>query len=133
MLVPKYATIFQLEGHGSFASLLALFYSTHFNQMRIPRQSICVIWQQLLRSLMLTVLRYGAEGCTLVKYDENMVQTAELRINSRRIRITWTEHCSDENVVKEHDTPGLLFGLVVRRRLPFFGHTIRDDGYELVT
>ena len=47
---------------------------------------------KLVRSLVWTVLTYGAEGWTLKKADEKRIESAELWIYRRMLRISWTEH-----------------------------------------
>ena len=86
---------------------------------------------KLVRSLVRTVLTYGAEGWTLTKADEKRIQSAELSIYRRMLRVSWTEHRTDDSILMKLGTRQLL-GFVVRRKLSFFGHTTRDGGCELV-
>ena len=69
---------------------------------------------KLVRSLVWTVLTYGAECWTLVKDGEK----------------SWTEHRTEQSIRKTTRQP--LLSIVVLRKLSFFGHTIRDGGCELV-
>ena len=69
---------------------------------------------KLVRSLLCTVLTYGAEGLTLIKADEKRIESAQLWIYRRVLRVRWTEHRTDESI------------------RTYFGHTIRDGGCELV-
>ena len=50
------------------------------------------------------------------------------------LKLEWPrKECSiDESILTELGTTRQLLGFVVRRRLSFFGHTIRDGGCELV-
>ena len=73
-----------------------------------------------------------AEGWTLTKADEKMIQSAELWIYRRMLRVSLTDHRTDESILTEVGTTRQLLGFVVRRKLSFFGHTIRDGGCELV-
>ena len=75
---------------------------------------------------MWTVLTYGAEGWTLKKADEKRVESAEMWIYRRMLRVSWTEHRTDESILLE------LLGFVVRRKQSYFGHTMRDGGCGLV-
>ena len=85
-----------------------------------------------VRSLVWTVLTYGTEGWILTKADEKRIQSAELWIYRRMLRVSWTEHRTDESILTELISTRQLLGFVVRRKLSFFGHTIRDGGCELV-
>ena len=85
---------------------------------------------KLVRSLVWTVLNYGAEGWTLTKADEKRIESAELWIYRRMLRLSWTEQRTDESILTELNSTRQLLGFVVglRRKLSFFGHTIRDRG-----
>ena len=87
---------------------------------------------KLVRSLVWTVLTYGAEGRTLTTAGEKWIHSAELSIYRRILRVTWTAHKTDESILIELCTTRQLLGFVVRRKLSFFGHTIRYGGCELV-
>ena len=55
-------------------------------------------------------------------------------IYRRMLRVSCTEHRTDENILLEFNTTRQLLGFVVglRRKLSYFGHTMRDGGCELV-
>ena len=48
------------------------------------------------------------------------------------LRVSWTEHRTDESILLELNTSRQLLGFVVRRKLSLFGHTLSDGGCELV-
>ena len=50
---------------------------------------------KLVHSLVWTGLTYGAEGWTLKKADEKRIESAELWIYRRMLRVSWTEHRTD--------------------------------------
>ena len=81
---------------------------------------------------MWTVLTYGAECWALKKADEKRIESAEMCIYRRILRVSWTEHRIDESILIELITNTQLLGFVVRSKLPYFGHTMRDGGCELV-
>ena len=56
---------------------------------------------KLVRSLMWTVLTYGAECWTLMKADEKRIESAELWIYRRMLRVSWTEHRTDQSILTE--------------------------------
>ena len=86
---------------------------------------------KLVRSLVWTVLTYG-DGWTLAKADEKRIESAEMWIYCRLLRVSWTEHRTDESILLELNTTRQLLGFVVRRKLSYLGHTMRDGGCELV-
>ena len=91
-----------------------------------------VLKMKLVRSLVWTVVTYGAEGWTLTKADEKRIESAELWIYRRMLRVSWTEHRTGKSILTELNTTSQLLGFVVRCKLSFFGHTIRDGECELV-
>ena len=81
------------------------------------------------------VRAYCAECWILTKTDEKMIELADLRVYRRILRVSWTEHRTDQSIgsiLTEFNTTRYLLGIVVRRNLSFFGHIIRDGGCELV-
>ena len=68
----------------------------------------------------------------LTQTDEKRIESAELWIYRWMLRVSWTEHRTDESIPTELNTTRQLLSFVVRRKLSFFGHTIRDGGCELV-
>ena len=60
------------------------------------------------------------------------IESAQLCIYRRMLRVSWTEHRTDESILTELIATTQLLWFVVRRKLSFFGHTIRDGGWELV-
>ena len=76
---------------------------------------------KLVRSLVWTVLTYGAGGWILKKADEKRIESAEMWIYRRMLRVSWTEHRTDESILLELNTTRQLLGFVVRRKLSYFG------------
>ena len=54
---------------------------------------------KLVRSLVWTVLSYGAESWTLKKADEKRIESAEMWIYRRLLWVSWTEHRTDESIL----------------------------------
>ena len=48
------------------------------------------------------------------------------------LRVSLTEHRTDQSILTVLDTTRQLLGFVVRRKLSFFGHAIRDGGHDEV-
>ena len=66
------------------------------------------------------------------KADEKRLESPEMWIYRRMLRVSWTEHRADEIILLELNTTRQVLGFVVRRKLSYFGYTIRDGGCELV-
>ena len=70
-----------------------------------------VDWRKLMRN--------GSNHCEYVGYR-------------RILRISWTEHGTDQSILTELNITSHLHGLVVRRKLIFLGHTIRIAASRLI-
>ena len=67
----------------------------------------------------------------LRKSVQNMIKVFERWCYRRMLRISWTEHVTNEEVFNRANTnPTLLDGLL-KRRLAFHGHLVRKDGITL--
>ena len=72
---------------------------------------------------------FGVWICwTLKKADEKRIESEEMWIYRRMLRVSCTEHRTDESILLELNTTRQLLGFVVRRKLSYFGHPIRDGG-----
>ena len=82
---------------------------------------------KLVRSLVWTVLTYGAEGWTLKKADEKRIESAEMWIYRRMLRVSWTEHRTDESILLELNTTRHLLGffLYIAQTLLLWTHNER--------
>ena len=93
---------------------------------------------KLVRSLVWTVLTYGAEGWTLKKADVKRIESAEMWIYRRMLRVSWTEHRTDESILLELNTTKQLLGFVVRRKLYYTQYSSNstkwmNESMELIT
>ena len=55
----------------------------------------------IVRSLVWTVLIYGAERWILTKADEKGIESTKLWISRRILRISWTEHRTFQSILTE--------------------------------
>ena len=89
---------------------------------------------KLVRSLVWIVLNYGVECWTLTKADENdrISRTVDLtRICYESVGLN-IEHTKVSLQSLTVNTTRRLQAIDMRRKLPFFGHAIRDGGCEMV-
>ena len=78
----------------------------------------CYIWSTLL---------YGAEIWTLTKVTSNKLEAFEMWLYRRMLRISWTEHKTNEEVLNQMKTKRTLLNTIKTRKLQYFGHIIRKD------
>ena len=77
------------------------------------------------------IMSYGSETWIYLKSVQNMINVFERWCYRRMLRISWTEHVTNEEVFNRANTkPTLLDGLL-KRRLAFHGHLVRKGGITL--
>ena len=106
---------------------------------RVPaRKVVCNInyWlpippkRKLVQLMIWSIMSYGSETWIYLKSVQNMIKVFERWCYRRMLRISWTEHVTNEEVCNRANTkPTLLDGL--KRRLAFHGHLVRKDGITL--
>ena len=86
---------------------------------------------KLVKTLVWTVLSYGAEGWTLTLADERRIQSAEMWLWRRMLRISWFQKRSDVSILEQLNTKRELLAHVRKRKLTYFGHLHREGGCQL--
>lgn len=82
---------------------------------------------KLIKTLIWPVMIYGTEGWTLRKKDERKIRSAEMWCYRRLLRVSWTEHRTDANILQQLGERRSLLELVIRRKLTYFGHACRHS------
>ncbi len=85
----------------------------------------------LIRSLVFSVVLYGAETWTLKKEDRRRIDAFEMWVWRRMLRIPWTAYRTNISIVEELDEPTRLSVLCEKRILGYFGHVVRRDADNL--
>ena len=88
---------------------------------------------RIMKVLVWTTVNYGAEGWTLRAEEKKKIQSAEMWFYQRLLNITWKNKRTHESILKELKIKRELFGNIVKRKLTFFGHTIRNNKCRLVS
>ena len=86
---------------------------------------------RLVKTLVWTVLSYGAEALTLKVRYERKITSMEMWLWRRMMRISWMEKRTDNSILQEHDIKRELLGHVRKRKLSYFGHLCRDHGCQM--
>ena len=73
------------------------------------------------------VITYGAEGCTLKKDDERILEAAEMWFSRRMLQISWTEKNTNKSILDELQTRRELLAQSIKRKIAFFGHACRNN------
>ena len=86
---------------------------------------------RLVKTLVWTVLSYGAEAWTLKVRDERKITSMEMWLWRRMLRISWMEKRTDISILQELEIKRELLGHVRKRKLTYYGHLCRDHGCQL--
>ena len=74
---------------------------------------------------------YGCESWTVKKAESQRIDAFELRCWRRLLRVPWTARRSNLSILKEISLGCSLEGLMLKRKLQFFGYLMRRaDSFE---
>ena len=73
------------------------------------------------------VFTYGSESWTLKKADQNRIESFELWVWRRLLRIPWTARKTNNWVLNQVNTKMSLLNFIDKGRLTYFGHIMRAD------
>ena len=80
---------------------------------------------RLIKAVVFPVVVYGCESWTVKKAEHQRTDAFELWCWRRLLRAPWTARRSNQSILKEI-SPGIsLEGLMLKLKLPFFGHLMR--------
>ena len=79
----------------------------------------------LVKAMVFPVVTYGCEDWTIKKAEHRRIDAFEL------LRVPWTARRSNQSVLKEISPKYSLEGLMLKLKLPYFGHLMqRADSLE---
>ena len=79
----------------------------------------------LVKAMVFPVVMYGCESWSIKKAEHRRTDAVELWCWSRLLRVPWTARRSNHSILKEI-SPGIsLEGMMLKLKLPYFGHLMR--------
>ena len=85
----------------------------------------------LVKSMVFPVVMYGCESWTVKKAEHQRIDAFELWYWRRLLRVPWTARRSNQSILKEISPEYSLEGLMLKLKLPYFGHLMgRTDSLE---
>ena len=85
----------------------------------------------LLRAMVFPVVIYGCESWTVKKVERQRIDAFELWCRRRLLTEPWTARGSNQSILKEISPGCSLEGMMLKLKLPYFGHlTRRVDSLE---
>ena len=77
---------------------------------------------RLVKSMVFPVVMCGCESWTVKKAERRRIDAFELWCWRRLLRVLWTARRSNQSILKEISLGCLLEGLMLKLKLPYFGH-----------
>ena len=85
----------------------------------------------LVKAMVFPVVMYGCESWTVKKAERQRIDAFELWCWRRLLSIPWSERRSNQSILKEISPGCSLAGLMLKLKLPYFGHLMqRADSLE---
>ncbi|VEN36712.1 unnamed protein product [Callosobruchus maculatus] len=109
-------------------------------QARVAMTKLTKIWRDhnitkatkmsLVQSLVFSIFLYASETWTVKKADRARIDSFEMWMWRRMLRIPYTVHRTNVSILDELGNPKRLSSIVSMRMLTFFGHIHRSDNME---
>ena len=86
----------------------------------------------VVKAMLFPVVMYGCESWTIKKAEHRRIDAFELWCWRRLLRVPWTSRKSNQSFLKEISPEYSLEGLMLKLKLQYFGHLMREtDSFEL--
>ena len=83
---------------------------------------------RIIKTVIWSVLLYGAETWSLRKEDVRRLEAFEMWIWRRIEKISYTEHITNEEVLNRVSETRVLIETILRRKKNWIGHVLRGEG-----
>ena len=85
----------------------------------------------LVKAMVFPLVMYGCESWTVKKAECQRIDAFELWCWRSLLRVPWTARRSNQSILKEISPEYSLEGLMLKLKLPYFGHLMRRaDSFE---
>ena len=110
---------------------MILFYMTNLDNILTSRDITLPTKVHLVKAMVFPVVMYGCESWTVKKAEHRRTDGFELWCWRRLLRVPWTARRSNQYILKEISLECSLEGLMLKLKLPYFGHLmLRVDSLE---
>ena len=86
----------------------------------------------ILKCLVWPVVLYGCEAWTLKQDDQNRIHAVEMWLYRRLLRVSWKEKRTNDSILNELGVTRKLLSEVLKRRLRYTGHALRNTKTDLM-
>ena len=80
----------------------------------------------LVKAMVFPVVMYGCESWTIKKAECRRIDALELWCWRSLLSVPWTARRSNQSILKEISLEYSLEGLMLKLKLPYFGHLIEE-------
>ena len=80
----------------------------------------------LVKAMVFSVVMYGCESWTVKKVERGRIYAFELWCWRRLLRVPWTARRSSQSILKEISPVCSLKVLMLKLKLPYFGHLCEE-------
>ena len=98
---------------------------TNLDSILKSRDNTSLTKVRLVKAMVFPVFMYGCESWDIKKAECQRIDALELRCWRRLLRVPWTARRSNQSIVKEISPEYSLEGLMLKRKLQYFGHLMR--------
>jgi len=98
---------------------------TNLNNILKCRDITLLTKVPLVKAMVFPVVMYGCESWTLKKAECRRIDAFGLWCWRRLLRVPWTARRSNQSILKEISPGCSLEGLMLKRKLQYFGHLMR--------
>ena len=98
---------------------------TNLDSILKSRDSTLLLKIHLVKAMVFPVVMYGCKSWTMKRVECQRIDAFELRCWRRFLRVPWTTRRSNQSILKEIDPEYSLEGLILKRKLRYFGHLMR--------
>ena len=99
---------------------------------KLKKQRHCLSTKvRLDKAMVFPVVMYGCESWTIKKAERQRIGAFELWCLRRHLRVPWTSRRSNQSILKDSSPGCSLEGLMLKKKLQYFGHLMqRADLFE---
>ena len=81
---------------------------------------------RLVKAMVFPVVMYGCESWTIKKAEQRRIDALQLWFWRRLLRVPWTARRSNQSFLKEISPEYLLKGLMLKLKLHYYGHLMKE-------
>ena len=116
------------------ANLVALGKEAFNKKSDLMRGSLSLhLKKRMVKAFVWSVVLHGSETWTLQKEDTRRLEAFEIWIRRRMMKVPWTEHKTNEEILQMVETEREIMDTVRSRQKRWLGHILRHDSLLRIT